>query len=233
MEKDRLFSKTAPLPPAGGKPNAANKKDKDKKSVLQMPLDHNNMLNSVKPKEQTTVKRILKTTRVPAIRQYPGELQVATKRMIETFNFDDFNLDGTEKEHENPFAKELTAEDLMRDPEYLKIDQSKLPLEIFDNIELQALDKTPEEWVASGSMAQTPYYHAGEWIWRPVVVDGYDEATKQYVVHFHPMGITKKVMRLKLMFDMEDQEKFMERRNRAENAREEAKRIMRLDYFIS
>uniref|UniRef100_A0A7S3HTS3 Dynein heavy chain n=1 Tax=Spumella elongata TaxID=89044 RepID=A0A7S3HTS3_9STRA len=32
---------------------------------------------------------------------------------------------------------------------------------------------------------------------------------------------------------MEDQEKFMERRNRAENAREEAKRIMRLDYFIS
>ena len=57
------------------------------------------------------------------MRPYPGELQVAAKRMVETFNFDEFSNTLPEKES-NPFAKELTAEDLMRDPEYLKIDQS-------------------------------------------------------------------------------------------------------------
>jgi dynein heavy chain len=182
---------------------------------------------------KSKAKRVLKTTRLPPMRPYPGDLQIAAKRMVETFNFDDFNMLSPEKEVANPFAKELTAEDLMRDPEYLKIDQSKLPLEIFDNIELQALDKSPEEWLASNSMAQTPYYHAGEWIWRPVIVRGYDQATKRYEVQFHPMGIIKHVNRLKLMFDQEDHVKFMERRNLAEQAREEAKRIMRLDFFIS
>ena len=181
---------------------------------------------------KSKVKRVLKTTRIPPMRPYPGELQVAAKRMVETFNFDEFSNTLPEKES-NPFAKELTAEDLMRDPEYLKIDQSKLPLDIFDNIELQALDKTPEEWLATNSMAQTPYYHSGEWIWRSVIVLSYDSKTKKYEVQFHPMGIIKHVNRLKLMFDQEDHVKFMERRNLAENAREEAKRIMRLDYFIS
>jgi dynein heavy chain, axonemal len=138
-----------------------------------------------------------------------------------------------EGKDENPFERELTAEDLMRDSEYLKIDQSKLPLEIFDNIELQDLDKTPEQWLATGSNAQTPYYHSGEWIWRPVTVHGYDESTKQYKIQFIPNGIHKQVQRLKLMFDQEDQAKFMARRNKAEDAREEAKRIMRLDFFIS
>lgn len=198
-----------------------------------MPLDHNNMLNSVKHKDQVKIKRILKTTKVPDMRPYPGDVQVVAKRMVETINFDDYQQMETDEKNSNPFAKELTAEDLMRDPEYLKIDQSKLPLEIFDNIELQALDRSPEEWVATGSMAQSPFYHSGEWIWRPVIVLGYCSATKQYEVQFHPMGIRKHVNRLKLMFDIEDKAKFMERRNRAEQAREEAKHIMRLDYFIS
>jgi hypothetical protein len=163
--EEQLFSKSAPQPPpAAGKPSRPqDKKDKESKSNLAMPLDHNNMLKTVQKNDTVKIKRMLKTTRIPPMRMYPGEVQEKVKK--EVFSYEEFESDEI-----NPYAKDLTAEDLMRDPEYLKIDQSKLPLEIFDNIELQALDKTPEEWVASGSMAKTPYYHSGEWIWRPVEV---------------------------------------------------------------
>ncbi|KAJ1435246.1 dynein heavy chain, partial [Ochromonadaceae sp. CCMP2298] len=227
----QLFSKTAPQPPtAAGKLGKDKKESKDKSNLAQ-PLDHNNMLKTVQKNDTVKIKRMLKTTKIPPMRAYPGEVQVKQKKTV-GFSYEEFDLDGADHEV-NPYAKELTAEDLMRDPEYLKIDQSKLPLDIFDNIELQALDKSPEEWLASQSLAKTPYYHSGEWIWRPVIVKGYDAQTKQYHVHFAPNGITKKVLRLKLMFDQEDEAKFLQRRDLAEQAREGAKQVLRLDYFIS
>eukprot|EP01034_Spumella_vulgaris_P035026 gene35026-43190_t len=121
----------------------------------------------------------------------------------------------------------------MRDPEYLKIDQSKLALDMFDNIELEMLDKSPEEWLHSKSNAHTPYYHSGEWIWRPVTVRSYDAKTKEYEIHFFPNGIVKHVKRLNLQFDKEDADKFHMRRQVAEDARYVAKQIMRLDFFIN
>ena len=245
MEKKKfadplLFSKTAPLPSStaavgtttvGSPTKSKGGNGKDKINVLDLPIDHNNMLNSVKHKEAVTIKRVYKTTRIPPMRPYPGKLQVVKRKLVGAISYQD--LLALENAKKDVGFKDLTAEDLMRDPEYLKIDQSKLPLETFDNIELEALDKSPEEWLQCGSFAQTPYYHSGEWIWRPVIVDGYDADTKQFLIHFTPNGLSKRVRRLNLQFDQEDIPKFRMRCEMAESARNEAKRIMRLDFFIS
>lgn len=211
-----------------------NKKDKDKKNTLSMTLDHNNMLKSLyHGKNDLTVTRTVKTTKAPPVRPFPGEVTLTKKTLIDTISYEDLQLEQeTESRNRTGNKERLTAEDLMRDPEYLKIDQSKLALEMFDNIELEMLDKSPEEWVASKSNAQTPYYHSGEWIWRPVTVNSYNPATKEFEIHFFPNGITKHVKRLNLQFDEEDAEKFQQRRQVAEDSRYAAKQIMRLDYFI-
>ncbi len=60
----------------------------------------------------------------------------------------------------------------MLDPDYLKIDQSKLPLEIFDNIEFEQADLPPSEWLASRSNGKAPYFINGKWLWRPVEILG-------------------------------------------------------------
>ena len=227
---DTLLSKTAPMPAYSSNKTGQKGKEKDKKPALQMTLDHRNFLNTVTHKAVAIpTKKIKKTTKAPPVRSFPGELNVtSTKSKTTGFSYDDQLV---EEEKSEP-KTELSAEDLMRDPEYLKIDQSKLPLEMFDNIELEALDKTPEEWISSGSQGKTPYYHSGEWLWRPVIVTGYDAETQEYEVQFSPSGIAKKVKRLNLHFDEEDASKFEERRRVAEQARKEAKSTLRMDYFI-
>ena len=148
----------------------------------------------------------------------------------------------------------------MLDPDYLKIDQSKLPLEIFDNIEFEQADLPPSEWLASRSNGKAPYFINGKWLWRPVEVLGmspthsinhhsnslthrsfthscsliidHNAASNQYTVHFLPDGISKLVHRLNLLFDIEDESKFNERRRVATVARNEAKEQMRLDHFV-
>ncbi|RYG70357.1 hypothetical protein EON64_00405, partial [archaeon] len=183
-------------------------------------------------KEKITVPRLVKTTKPPPIRPYPGEVVLPEKRSIANAVMDEWDILPVDEEMPKEEKRELTSEELMRDPEYLKIDQSKLPLEMFDNVELEAADRSPQEWVRTGSNAQAPYYHCGEWIWRPVQVKQYDEASKEFVVTFLPNGITKQVQRLNLQFDQEDATKFKRRRALAEAAREEAKKIMRLDFFV-
>lgn len=204
-------------------------------------------------KEKVVIPRLVKTTKRPPVRPYPGEVILPIKKTLENVFYDDnydLPLDEEKPSSSSPtqkaglhnantaagvkvvVARELTAEELMRDPEYLKIDQSKLPLEMFDNVELEESDRTPEEWLATGSKGQAPYYHGGSWIWRPVAVKGYDALLDEFIVHFLPDGITKTVKRLNLQFDMEDNQQFHRRRQLAEDAREEAKRILRLDYFV-
>eukprot|EP00599_Poterioochromonas_sp_BG-1_P008225 CAMPEP_0173135378 /NCGR_PEP_ID=MMETSP1105-20130129/1860_1 /TAXON_ID=2985 /ORGANISM="Ochromonas sp., Strain BG-1" /LENGTH=4194 /DNA_ID=CAMNT_0014047373 /DNA_START=78 /DNA_END=12662 /DNA_ORIENTATION=- len=201
-------------------------------ATLEMKLDHNNMMKNLKSKKsKVTIPRLVKTTKAPPVRAYPGEVTIPEKKILDAIYFDDLIAEEEALMNEN-VTEELTSEELMRDPEYLKIDQSKLPLEMFDNVELEALDRTPEEWVATNSTASTPYYHSGEWIWRPVAVKGFDPIAKEYNVHFLPNGIMKKVKRLNLQFDIENADKFKARRNMAESARTEAKQIMRLDFFV-
>jgi dynein heavy chain len=221
-----LLSKTAPAN-LKGTANVSSSID----PAVEMKLDHNNMMKGLKSKKaKVEIPRLVKTTKAPGMREYPGEVTVPEKKILDAVYYDDL---AAEEESMNVTASEdLSSEELMRHQEYLKIDQSKLPLEMFDNVELEALDKTPEQWLATLSTGTTPFYHSGEWIWRPVAVKKYDPVTDEYEVHFLPNGITKRVKRLNLQFDLEDQGKFKSRREMAEDARNEAKQTMRLDFFI-
>eukprot|EP01038_Epipyxis_sp_PR26KG_P008094 gene8094-10963_t len=230
-----LLSNTAPLSPMN------KQKDKKNNTADLTLLDHNNMPKSLMHKKNKLEgPKTKKTIKEPPVRPYPGEIiKVEKKTVLNSVNDADIdkmlaedggNTNGIES---SKTKKELTTEDLMRDPEYLKIDQSKLPLEMFDNIELELLDKSPEQWVATGSLGQTPFYHAGDWIWRPVKVLGYNNTTQLFQIQFLPNGLIKEVKRLNLQFDVEDASKFNERREVAEKSRYEAKQIMRLDFYIN
>ena len=232
-----MFSKTAPAGTTMGSPG---KKRREKPKPVQIgALDHNNMTKSSgEGHSNKAPSRLLKTTVPPPLRQYPGDLRKEIKGTINGAVYAE-DLEREEAEEKAYFEEmygvktELTSEDLMRDKQYLKLDQSKLPLEIFDDIELASLDKTPEEWLDTHSMAKTPYYQGNEWVWRPVQVYKYDAEIKSFEVQFIPDGITKWVTRLNLQFDKEDKKLFKQRREVAEAARNEAKQIMRLDHFIT
>ncbi len=232
-----LFSKTAP---AGATMLSPGKKRREKPKPVEMgTLDHNNMAKSAtRGREGKAPSRLLKTTIPPALRPYPGELRKEIKGTINGAVYAE-DLEREEAEAKAAYEAvygvktELTSEDLMRDNQYLKLDQSKLPLEIFDDIELAALDKTPEQWVESHSMAKTPYYQGNEWVWRPCQVFRYDSDIKSFEVQLIPDGVTKWVTRLNLQFDKEDKKLFKRRREVAEAMRNEAKQTMRLDHFIT
>ena len=82
------------------------------------------------------------------------------------------------------------------DPSFLKLDQSKLPLEIFDNpITYERLfnkGTTPEQWIASRKEAGTPiqamspYYNGVEWTWTACEVESYLPETAQFAIKFYP-----------------------------------------------
>ena len=233
---------TTSLPISPGKVDALKKKkleDAKKKQASTIgQLDHNNMSKSTSPQRKTAASRLLKTTNPPGLKNYPGDMRKIIKGTVTGAVY----AEDIEKEEAQAQAlyeavygvqKELTSEDLMRDAQYLKLDQSKLPLEIFDDIELASLDKTPQEWIESHSLGKAPYFQAGEWVWRAVQVFSYDEETKMFQVQYIPDGITKGVTRLNLQFDKEDAKLFKTRRDVAEKGREEAKQIMRLDHFIT
>lgn len=225
---NKLFSKSLPLP--GGK----SKNDKKSNAVDLAVLDHNNMAKTfVMKKPPSHPPRLVKTSRAPPTRQYPGVLR-STKTGPPKGAVYAEDLEREEEEMRLRYMEnaDLTIEDLMRDPDYLKIDQSKLPLEIFDNIELEMLDKSPADWLSTGCDGKAPYYHKGEWIWRPVKILGYNDVAVEWDVRFLPDGIRKNVHRLNLQFDAENAVLFSERRSVAEAARQEAKQIMRLDHFI-
>jgi len=195
-------------------------------------LDHNNMTRNLITKKHSPHK-LMKTTKSPQVRPFPGEIKEVEKGFVVGAVYAE-DLEKEEAALKKQFLNtELTSEDLMRDVDFLKIDQSKLPLEIFDNIELESLDKSAEEWFASGSGAKTPFYHLNTWIWRPVHVLGVDPSQNEFLVQYKPDGIKKTVHRLNLLFDSENEDLFMERRRIAEEARTEAKKIMRLDHFIT
>jgi dynein heavy chain len=236
-----MFSKTMPLPPGTGPGKAAKGQQAAQSKKTLITVDHNNVavsLGSPKKNESSgAAVRLIKTTKAPPVRNYPGDLRKSQTGTIKGAVY----AEELEKEQELEMAKhyfqrpELTSEDLMRDPDYLKLDQSKLPLEMFDDVELQALDKTPQQWLRTSTkvMGKTPYFENGEWVWRPCQVHGYDPEIKHFRVQYYPDGIHKTVHRLNLQFDEENETLFKLRREVAEKARNEAKHTMRLDHYIT
>jgi len=227
-----LFSKTAP---ASGASSPGGGGHQEAKSAIDTNVvDHNNMSKSIHSKKAHFPNKLVKTTRPPDVRAFPGEITM-TKRgqLVGALYAEDLEKEEAEMRALYMAVSDLTSEEIMRDDEYLKIDQSKLPLEIFDSLEYEALDKSPAFWLSTGCDARTPFFHNGTWIWRPSKVLGYDDSERKYLVKFLPDGAEKLIQRLNLLFDLESEDLFHARRKEAENLRTEAKRIMRLDHFVA
>ena len=125
--------------------------------------------------------------------------------------------------------------------EFLVLDNSDMPLEMFDNSTFEM--HTPEEWIAlgqgvfigeyEGTPASAPAYRNGEWVWVTCVVTKYDSAAQRYTVVFPDTGKSKQVKRLNLHFAAEPDSTFWGRRKWCEDAREAAKAATRYEHYLS
>ena len=106
-------------------------------------------------------------------------------------------------------------------------------MEIFDSLEYEAIDKAPEEWLAVHEPSgYCPYYQGGKWLWRKVEILGLNQETGKFSIRFNEEGTPKDVHRLNLRMNLEDEKLFEKRRETAEGARADAKKIMRFDHFV-
>lgn len=191
-------------------------------------LDHNNIVKKFKTNKNVTTIRLMKSLRPSSIKLYKGEVATKSRTGINTsIIYEDI------ENEKSKIPKNTESDELNKDDEYLKIDQSKFPLEIFDDLEMAELDKSPQEWLDLKCGGKSLFYQDGEFVWRDVDVLGYDAETRQYIIKFLPVGIQKKVNRLNIKFDLESNEIYHKRYSLAETARNNMKAIMRLDYFIS
>lgn len=128
-----------------------------------------------------------------------------------------------------------------REKNFLRLDESKLPLETFDSLDFEDRDKLPQEWLRDGAnengdvLAYAAYYDAygkeAVWRWRKCKVLGYDSESRTFEIR---LGLrNKRVTRLNLRFVREDERLWTKRREAAYAARDAAKQQLRLDYFIS
>lgn len=148
-----------------------------------------------------------------------------------------------------------TTTSLLDDPRYLRLDQSLLPLHLFDSGLYSEKDKSPQEWLDSGSGGSCCKFDGVKWKWRRVKVEGYSEEGEgeeeggedgvgegsppssagtggMFTVVFVPSGVRKKVSRLNLLFDQEDKSIWEARREVASALREETKQALRFGYFV-
>jgi hypothetical protein len=150
-----------------------------------------------------------------------------------------------------------SAPKFIEDEYFLKLDQSKLPLHLFDNEQYET--KTPKEWLAHGECkAVTPFYMDSDsgWQWRPCTVIGYEpcppresiawmkgihamkvmgnkpQTKGKFLVRFDGVDRTKLVQRINLQFGDESEENFRARRSYAYSEMEKTKGILRHDYYI-
>jgi len=146
----------------------------------------------------------------------------------------------SEKEDECTAAPPPPAEDRkastfrkrgLNDEDFLRLDQSKVPLEMFDNSDYEKYK--PAEWLKKCKTGTSPLYKDGEWKWTPCDVLRYDDEKNQFEILLKETAKKKWVKRLNLCFDLESEELFHRRLEECKNLRELSKAIVRLEYFIS
>ena len=202
-----------------------------KEDKLRGALDADNKPLMLSPKKDSPMSRtrIKRSTKVPDVKTFHGQLRSTRSGPPEGAIYD-FEDESAEPAYD---PMKLSAEELMQQPDFLKIDQSKLPLEIFDSTDYELLDKSPSEWLESGRDGFAPYYISGQWIWKEAEVLGYNSETGKYIIRFGADGKPKEVHRLNLRMGKESPIHFEERRTEAEKGRTEAKQIMRFDHFVN
>lgn len=78
-----------------------------------------------------------------------------------------------------------------------------------------------------------PFYVGDEWQWRRCSVLSFDSTTNKYRVKFLHNGLEKEVKRFNLLFDAENRDAWQSCRDAAKSSREDAKKRLRFDYFVS
>ena len=115
----------ATLPPSptqvAKKKKLAAEERKKAASTIGM-LDHNNMSKSTSPNRKLAPNRLLKTTKPPPLRKYPGQMRKILKGTVTGAVYAE-DLEKEEAERQAMYEAmygvqtEMTAEDLMRDPQ--------------------------------------------------------------------------------------------------------------------
>lgn len=108
-----------------------------------------------------------------------------------------------------------------------------MSLQIFNGVEDTDENGVRASWLESGSNAMAPFYVGDEWQWRRCSVLSFDEASNKYRVKFIPNGPEKEVKRFNLLFDAENRDTWQSCREAAKSWREDAKKRLRFDYFVS
>ena len=115
------------------------------------------------------------------------------------------------KAEEGKYIRPTTAQ-------YPVKNSTTVALELFDNPEIDV--KTPEEWLADadpslpGVTARSRYYLPdGHFTWAPCYVVRYSRQEERYTIQWVSNGTQKKVKRLNLIFDSEDEQAFKQRLN--------------------
>jgi len=118
----------------------------------------------------------------------------------------------------------------LEDEDFLRLDQSKVPLEFWD----EYIEKyTPEEWVTKCKSGKSPFFADGEWSWKRCDVLNYNPDKQSFEVQFIGKEKTKLVKRLNLMFEIENEDAFKKRVADCHALREQSKGLIRMEYFIS
>ena len=99
-------------------------------------LDHNNIPLKYAGKKSLNKLRVSRKIDAidPPLRPYPGQLRDIKRGVIGAVYAEDLEREEALMRESLDMPAEISKEDLMQLPEFLKIDQSKLPLEIFDNL---------------------------------------------------------------------------------------------------
>ena len=124
-------------------------------------------------------------------------------------------------------------------PDYLRIDISKLPLEMFDSSEYERRS-SPEQWLINQdtgvnegtTTGKSMYWVNGAWSWRGCDVLSYDSIGRKYTIRFRGSQRLKKVKRINLRFDHEDYATFDARVKAAKTKREQCKARLRLRHYM-
>ncbi|CAM9362495.1 unnamed protein product [Pylaiella littoralis] len=243
-----------PLALEGNRGGDVKKLDPSSTTSATMMLDLNNMRKdwkSVSTRRIETVQRarIAHNRQAEPVRRFPGEVrQSSTPSDSPVALFaKSCNVGKTRRKFDSPTAvegldlgdgfadegKEEAVSPLLMKNTFLTLDQSKLPLEIFDGVEDTDEHGVRKSWIESGSDAMAPFYVGDEWQWRRCSVLSFDSTTNKYRVKFLHNGLEKEVKRFNLLFDAENRDAWQSCRDAAKSSREDAKKRLRFDYFVS
>lgn len=121
-------------------------------------------------------------------------------------------------------------------PKYLGISQRHLPLDLFveETIKSAELLKEGFENIENTCFGKTRYEYAdGHTEWVRVEIFSYDEESKRFHVKILENGAEKYVRRYNVLFDIEDEEDFFQRREKAIELRDEARKRLTKELFIA